>query len=30
MEFDLYFNPLDIDEIGLKKDESSIRLGDEI
>lgn len=30
MEFDLYFNPLDIDEIGLKKDRSSIRLGDEI
>ncbi len=30
MEFDLYFNPLDIDEIGLKKDELSLRLGDEI
>lgn len=30
MELELYFEPLDIDSIGIRKDLSSVRLGDEI
>ncbi len=30
MELDLYFNPIDIDEIGFRREESSVSLGNEI